>query len=549
MTDMAVRVEALSTARQATCPGCGRLSGRVHGSYLRFPHDLPTVGKSVVLALRVRRFICAEGSCPRKTFAEQVPGLTRRFGRRTERLRSTLISVGLALAGRSGARMTDVFGAPVSRNTLLRSIASLPDPPTATPRVVGVDEYAQRKGRIYGTVLVDVETRRPIDLLPDREADTLAAWLAERPGIEIVCRDRAPFSADGATRGAPQALQVADRWHLWHNLGEAAEKCIYRHRDCLRPLPEQPEELQEKPDPAASSPWPTGHRFAERTRAKHATIHALLVAGHSKRSVARQLGMTLNTILRFSRATPEEMFTGQWQDRPTRLDAYKPYLDQRWQEGCTNAWKLWEEIKEQGPPRGYAGVRAYVSRNLRGKPRPVGPRPPSARAVTRWILTHPDTLPECDRIQLKVVLASCPELTALAEHVRSFACMVTELQGERLPEWIESARADADLPSLSRFAQHLERDLDAVIAGLTQPWNSGVVEGHVNRIKMLKRQMFGRAGFELLRKRVLLYGQGAAQESSSTSPNPSGKPSKNSRREGSVSSAAIEPSKSVNSLR
>lgn len=468
------------------------------------PCDLPTAGKFVVVSLRVRRFVCEEESCA-KTFAEQVPGLTRRFGRRTERLRSTLVSVGLALAGRAGARMTDAFKVPVSRNTLLRLIASLPDPVATTPRVVGVDEYAQRKGRVYGTVLVDVETRRPVDLLPDREADTLAAWLAERPGIEIVCRDRAPFFAEGATRGAPQALQVADRWHLWHHLGEAAEKCVYRHSGCLRPTPEQPEESQEEPEPTASSPWPTGHRFAERTRTKHATIHALLAADHSKRSVARQLGMTLNTILRFSRATtPKEMFTGQWQNRATSLDAYKPYLDQRWQEGCTNAWKLWEEIKEQGYPRGYASVRNYVSRTLRSKPQPVGPRPPSARAVTCWLLTHPDALPEGDRLQLKAALANCPELKALAEHVRSFAHMLTRLQGERLPEWIEAASATTELPSLRYFAQHLIRDLDAVTAGLTHQWNSGVVEGHVNRIKMLKRQMFGRAGFELLRKRVLL---------------------------------------------
>ena len=505
VTATAVRVEARTTAGRAGCPACGCWSGRIHGSYLRFPRDLPTAGKFVVVSLRVRRFVCEEESCERMTFAEQVPGLTRRFGRRTERLRSTLVSVGLALAGRAGARMTDAFKVPVSRNTLLRLIASLPDPAVAAPRVVGVDEYAQRKGRVYGTVLVDVETRRPVDLLPDREADTLAAWLAERPGIEIVCRDRAPFFAEGATRGAPQALQVADRWHLWHNLGQAAEKCVYRHRGCLRPMPAQPEEPQEEPEPTALSPWPTGHRFAERTRAKHATIHALLAAGHSKRSVARQLGMTLNTILRFSRATaPEEMFTGQWQNRATRLDDYKPYLDQRWQEGCTNAWKLWEEIKEQGYPRGYAGVRDYVSRNLRGKPQPVGPRPPSARAVTRWLLTHPEALPEGDRLQLKAVLANCPELTALSKHVRSFGHMVAHLQGDQLPAWIEAATSTTDLPSLRSFAQHLERDLDAVTAGLTLPWNSGVVEGHVNRIKMLKRQMFGRAGFELLRKRVLL---------------------------------------------
>ena len=290
VTDTVVRIEAHTTAGRAACPGCGCWSGRIHGSYLRFPRDLPAAGKFVVVSLRVRRFVCAENCCPRKTFAEQVPGLTRRFGRQTERLRSTLVSVGLALAGRAGARMTDAFQVPVSRNTLLRLIASLPDPAATTPRVVGVDEYAQRKGRIYGTVLVDVETRRPIDLLPDREADTLAAWLAERPDIEIICRDRATFFAEGATRGAPQALQVADRWHLWHNLGEAAEKCVYRHRGCLRPTPAQPEEPQEEAEGAALSPWPTGHRFAERTRAKHATIHALLAAGHSKRSVARQLG-------------------------------------------------------------------------------------------------------------------------------------------------------------------------------------------------------------------------------------------------------------------
>ncbi|MGW9176276.1 ISL3 family transposase [Streptomyces decoyicus] len=493
-----------TTAGRAACPGCGCRSGRIHGSYLRFPRDLPTADKFVVVSLRVRQFGCEEESCKRKTFAEQVPGLTRRFGRRTERLRSTLVSVGLGLAGRAGARMTDAFKVSVSRNTLLRLIASLPDPATAAPRVVGVDEYAQRKDRVYGTVLVDVETRRPVDLLPDREADTLAAWLAERPGIEIVCRDRAPFFAEGATRGAPQALQVADRWHLWHNLGETAEKCDYRHRSCLRPAPDQPEEPQEEPEPTVSSPWPTGHRFAERTRTKHATIHALLAAGHSKRSVARQLGMTLNTILRFSRATsPEEMFTGQRQNRATRLDAYKPYFDQRWQEGCTNAWSLWEEIKEQGYPRGYASVRDYVSRTLRGKPQPVGARPPSARAVTRWILTHPDALPEVDRLQLKAVLANCPELTALSDHVRSFGHMVAHLQGDQLPTWIEAATSTTD-PSLRHFAQHLERDLDAVIAGLMLPWNSGVVEGHVNRIKMLKRQGFGRAGFELLRRRVLL---------------------------------------------
>ncbi|MFJ6793936.1 ISL3 family transposase [Streptomyces sp. NPDC091268] len=464
-----VRVEVQCTATGAWCPGCGTWSGRVHGSYLRFPAGVPSAGRSVVLQLRVRRFTCRNAECGRHTFVEQIPGLTRRHGQRTERLRSTLAAIGLALAGRAGARLAHVVGVSISRSTVLRLIDALPEQEVAAPRVVGVDEYATRKGRNYGTVLVDVETRRPVDMLPDRESSSLAAWLAERPGIEVVCRDRVPFFAEGATASAPQAVQVADRWHLWHNLSEAAERSIAQHRQCLRVLaPEMPATTQEEPDPAEESfgsPWPTGHRFADRTRTVHAIVHAQVEAGHSRRAIQRQLGMSSRTVKRYAdAASPEDLFTGQWQTRTSVLDKYKTHLDDRWNEGCTNAWKLWEEIVPLGYQGSYQRVRAYL-RLKRTSPRPVAARPPSPRA---------------DR----------PEIDALTRHVRSFATMLTERQGERLPDWLEAVRQD-DLPSLHTLAAGIDRDRDAVIAGLTLPWNSGVVQGHVNRIKMLKRQMFG----------------------------------------------------------
>ncbi|MEU9992896.1 ISL3 family transposase [Streptomyces sp. NPDC048045] len=502
-----MRVDAECTANGAACPACEVWSSRVHGSYLRFPADVPSAGRSVVLRLRVRRFACGNSGCARRTFVEQIPGLTRRDGQRTERLRSTLASVGLALAGRAGARLSSVLGGSVSRSTVLRLVDALPEREVPAPRVVGVDEYATRKGRHYGTVLVDVETRRPVDLLPDRESSSLAAWLADRPGVEVVCRDRAPFFAEGATAGAPQAVQVADRWHLWHNLSEAAERRVAQHRRCLRALvPTAPEPGPDSEAvPAADtsgSPWPRGHRFADRIRAWHAAVHTLLTAGHSRRSVQRQLGMTYRTVKQFADAAmPEELFSGQWQNRPSVLDDYKSYLDDRWTEGCTNAWKLWEEIVPLGCKCSYQRVRAYLH-DKRTSPQPVTARPPSPRTVAGWILRRPDTLTKTEQLQLKAIRAHCSELDVLTGHVRSFATMLTERQGELLPNWLDAVRQD-DLPSLHTLAAGIDRD--AVIAGLTLPWSSGVVEGHVNRIKMLKRQMFGRAGFTLLRKRVLMH--------------------------------------------
>ncbi|GHC73324.1 transposase [Streptomyces cinnamoneus] len=226
----------------------------------------------------------------------------------------------------------------------------------------------------------------------------------------------------------------------------------------------------------------------------------MLAEGHSRRAVARELRMTYRTVQRLAdAATPEDLFQGQWQNRRTKFDDFKPYLPERWAEGSTNAWTLWKEIQTHGYAGRYGAVRAYLRPFRDAVP---GGRPPSPRTVASATLPHPDVLAESERLKLKSVLTHCPELDALAGHVRSFGQMLTQLQGERLPDWIAAVRAD-DLPTLHTFINGLERDLAAVTAGLTLPWSSGVVEGHVNRIKMIKRQMNGRAGFKLLRKRVL----------------------------------------------
>jgi transposase len=498
--DGVVCICARAQLDEATCPGCGNASSRIHGWYERRLADAPVAGRPVVIRLRVRKFVCQTLGCVRRIFAEQLAGLTVRHGRHSLQLFGLLAAIAFALAGRAGARFARRAAIAVSRSTLLRLVRAAPEPTTVTPTVLGVDDFALRRGRVYGTILVDMDSGKPIDLLPDRKTETLRDWLEQHPGVEVICRDRAGGYAEGAAAGALDAVQVADRWHLWHNLGEAVEKTVTRHHALREPEPEtdQPAVVAD-----VAAPPTDQSRLVVRTRQRYAAILELRDAGYSISRIARELELERNTVRRFLRTEGLDELLAKTTSRLSVLDGFEPHLHRRWNEGCTDAARLFAEIREAGYRGSVLTVRRYLQPFRATLTAPE--RPPSqlkVRDVFGWIMRDPKKLDPDDQCRLQALLDRCPELNALAGHVRAFAEMIGELRGDRLDEWTDKVEAD-DLPALDSFVGGIRRDHDAVVAGLTLRWSSGPVEGHVNRLKMLKRQMFGRANLDLLRRRVL----------------------------------------------
>ena len=501
-----VQIWARVRADGASCPHCGQFTQRVHSGYERRLADAPAGGQPVTIRLAVRRFFCGNPGCGAVTFAEQVQGLTTPRARRTPLLARMLTAAGLALSGRAGARLSGALGLPAGRSSMLRLVMALPDPQTGTVKVLGVDDFAFRRGRDYGTILVNAETGEPVDLLRDREAHTLARWLREHPGTEVICRDRAGAYAAGARDGAPDAIQVADRWHLYHNLAGYVEKTVARHRHCLQQTSPEPQ----APGPAASQDAPGPQQpqgesaLAARTRQRYEQVQALRAQRLGITAIAARTGLARQTVRRFARAaSADELLAGPGRGLPSLLDDYQPYLRQRWNEGCTSARQLHADLRQRGYTGSYGAVANYVLPFRRASAPP--PAPPRTRDLARWILTDPASLDDDEQAEpRRSVRERCPHLDALAAHVTEFAKILTGRRGEQqLDSWIAAASAD-NQPDLRSFITGLNRDYRAVLNGLTLPYSSGKVEGNVNRIKMLKRQMYGRARFDLLRKRVLL---------------------------------------------
>lgn len=405
--DCSLTLAVRATRTQAECPRCHRPSSRVHSYYTRKVADLPWHGVAVGLELRTRRFRCKNSLCTKRVFCERLPRVVAHYARNTVRLNEALTLIGSLLGGEGGSRATQKLAMATSPDTLLRRVRAAVKPCAPTPRVLGVDDFAFRRGRRYGTILVDLEKRRVIDLLADREAATLAAWLKHHPGVEIVTRDRSPTYASAINEAAPAAVQVADRFHLLMNVREALEKVMYRQNRLMR----------------------------SRT-----------MAAPSRTAPAEENDAHAGCRLRLA-----------------------PHL---------------ERVKRSR--------RRKASSQL---------RVPSARKAA-WMLLRPDDLTDEEKPVVELLRQLSPEVARSQELALSFIELIKERRADELREWLINAQR-SEVAEFVTFANGLTADLQAVRAALEYDWSNGQVEGQVHRLKLIKRQMYGRGKLDLLRARVL----------------------------------------------
>lgn len=535
-----------STRPTGICPVCGQPGARVHSSYVRTLQDLPWQGTRVLVRWRSRKFFCDSPGCSQRIFTERLLAVTWPYGRRTARLRDVLQCLGLALGGEHGCRVARRLAMPVSGDTLLRTVRRATFPPADSPRVVGVDDWALRRGQRYGTVLVDLERHRAIDLLPDRKWETFRDWLTQHPGVQVVSRDRADCYAHGATAGAPEAVQVVDRWHLLKNLREALKRSTERfpreiqqaaHEVSPSPSVPEPASAAGEATPSADTTPPAPPTLPSpnallsrleirrlRRRERYQRVQELQAQGKSQRSIARLLHLDRGTVRRSLHAAtfPERAARSV----PRDTDPFVAYLQQRWSEGCYNARTLMREIVERGYRGSYDAVKRRVaawrpardvspsgSRSCPSqRPRPAVD-PPSANRVAWLLFLRPEELDDKelddkerdgkDRRLADAIQRRCPSLAAAAELSHAFCDLVKRQQPGELSDWIARASVAAATPELRRFAVGLLADQPAIEAAIALPWSNGQTEGQVNRLKLLKRTMYGRANLDLLSQRFL----------------------------------------------
>jgi transposase len=517
-----------STQTSAPCPLCATPARRLHSDYGRTLADRPWAQSRVCLQLRVRKWFCRHRACPRRLFTERLPTVAAPWARRTRRLAQGLIALGLALGGKAGVQLGHAWDVVVSRNTLLRVLRKQPAPSFPTPRVLGGDDFALRTRHTYGTILVDLEHRQPVALLPERTAAPVAQWLREHPGVEVIARDRSSAYADGARHGAPAATQVADRFHLLQNLREALDQVFSTYSQALdavnvlvhqQPIP-LPDGAMAVPVPPQDIPLPAQQRAGQRQgrrQALHTQVWALHRQGWTAPAIAQHVGMSLRTVQRDLQSTT---FTGRKRRSDhgeSVLNPYKPYLLERWNAGCYTAMRLFRDLRQRGYAGGYGVVAAYARRLRQAQGLPPGHRRPrqalpavaeppcqplTPRRATWLVLRRETKRTDAETQQLTALRAQQAEVAEAIDLAQDFATLVRQRQPTQFDPWLKRATTSA-VEAMRRFATGLAEDYAAVKAGVTLPWSTSPVEGHINRLKMLKRQMFGRARLDLLSRRFV----------------------------------------------
>lgn len=500
----AIEVELRACRPSSLCPICGSHATRVHSRYQRTIADLPWEGVPVKILLQARKFFCSEERCSRRVFTEQLPGTVAHYARRSCRSSEALSWVTLALGGRAGARLARKLGLLAGKSTLLRQLRNRSRPSVCpAPRVLGIDEWAWKKGHRYGTILCDLEQGRVVDLLPDRSSETVAAWLRQHPSIKVVSRDRASAFADAIAKGAPGAVQVADRWHLLNNLIETLVRSLERHRDTMSKV--QQKQLRcAAPVSADRDERPTQallrkQQNQDRRLTRYQELRSLIDGGMNHSEASRHLGLPLRTVQRWLTygIYPER----KHREYPSTVDAYGSFLEKRCSEGCRTINQLWQELKQMGFEGQASTVRSWL-RHRFGSPKNGKMQPPAKRSIPvspqriAWLMLKSD--PSKHRY-LNALYRASPEIASLGHVARELFDIIRTQDAAAWPGWLETAERSL----LASFARRLRRDQDAVAAALQLPWSNGMVEGQIHRLKLIKRQMYGRASFDLLRLRVL----------------------------------------------
>jgi transposase len=485
--------------------------------------------------LHLGRWRCRNAGCQRRIFTERLSKVCGPYAQQTKRTGEIIAAVGHALGGRPGRRLMSRLGMPVSADTLIRQVkraAHLPALPQVL--VLGVDDWAWCKGQTFGTILVDLEHSQVVDLLPTRSADSLGEWLAQHPEVTLISRDRQGVYAEGARRAAPAAVQVADRFHLVLNLTQAVERELAVNRRQLRitsssalSLPPSPttEEVKSRSKPirVRSSVMMQQMEVAQQRRQQKLelfrTIKQMRTAGIKVSQIARQLGLCRRRIDKWIQLDnlPER---SRMQPRSGMPESFRDYLCQRWEAGCRHGRTLLAEIRQLGYVGCYSGLAKFLSpwRQVKTETRRVVSRLHDASQLEPTISTGSRQLSpqvaaallskvrtELTSQQAQIVdtlKRQCPGFAVMRKLVFSFRAILRGGKVTTLHRWMEAARKTG-IHSLVRFVRTLKQDLSAVESAVREPWSNGPVEGQLNRLKMLKRQMYGRAGIELLRARLL----------------------------------------------